>query len=1329
MAKFAMDPLSKENYDTWKMQMEALLTETDSLQFVDGTYAKPEVIQGNAENAKEIKTWISADKKARAKIILSISPSELKQIKNCITSNELWTKLESIYQSKGPARKASLLKRLTLTKMKEDDNAKSHLDQFFDAVDKLSEMDLIINDELLAIMLLYSLPDSFENFRCAIESRDELPTSETLRIKIKEESEARKGKSTDVQEDAMLTRRFNPRERGEQFKKTGQSFMYKCYRCKKVGHKAVDCRSTVPEAMSSELIEEAAFQGTTNPDNSVGKWCLDSGATSHMSAASENLESMVKVSAKLSLASNAMAAIENMGDLRINVDDKKGGRPVILQKMLHVPDLRTNLMSVAKITDNGNEVIFKKEKAYVLNSEKDVIAVADRQGDLYFVKETRESASVADPKSKSKLMEWHERLGHVNETSLRSMANENLVLGMKLPKNQEMGICEICIKGKQAQTPFKNSQRKSKELLEIVHTDICGPMRTKSIGGAQYFAVFIDDLSRWCEVHFLAKKSDVFGAFKKYASHAENITGKKIKFLQSDNGTEYLTNEFEEYLNLHGIQRRLTVPHTPEQNGVAERKNRSLVETTRCLLLQSKLQPRFWAEAINTANYIRNRCPSRTLDGETPYKCWTGRRPSVSHCRPFGTMALALNKDPKKGKFQSRSKECYLLGYSVETKAYRLWSIDDQKTIRSRDVKFLDKFHTSSENFEELVSDTASTDQVEKVVNEPEHNDDDNIDHPTNHINLRKGPGRPRVIRNGRPGRPRMEPNMVAVEAEAVDIQQEAEAVNIQQEANFTHAVDPVNLKDAMEGPDLNEWTEAVVEEYKAHMENGTWDIVDLPSDKKPIGTRFVFKTKLDKDGNIDRRKARLVAKGFTQIPGTDFQDTFAPVIRSSSIRLMMAISVEFDLIVHQMDVVTAFLNGEVEEELYMEVPEKLPLMLEKMVTQKLDPKVRSIAEKWLGNFGDGNEKTCRVRKAIYGLRQSGRQWYRKLDSELKKLGLTSSKADPCLYTMKKETRTILLAVYVDDIIIATNNIEQMNELKQNLVRTFKMKDMGPLSYCLGIEFKQDIRRKTISMSQTKYTKEVILRFGMENSKPTKTPLDGSVKLKKAESEEVNDENLPYQNLIGSLMYLAVSTRPDISYAVSALSQFNTNYGKEHWNAAKRVLRYLNGTSEYKLVYKPTKKMLEGFVDADWAGCSDDRRSYTGYAFILAGAAVSWEAKKQRTVALSTTEAEYMALAEGSKEAIYLRSFLQELEMEVPKVVLFNDNQGAGELVKNPIFHSRTKHTDIRHHFIRDAYEQQKIEPKYMRTEDMTADILTKALFAPKHLVCVKSLGISESHY
>jgi len=248
----------------------------------------------------------------------------------------------------------------------------------------------------------------------------------------------------------------------------------------------------------------------------------------------------------------------------------------------------------------------------------------------------------------------------------------------------------------------------------------------------------------------------------------------------------------------------------------------------------------------------------------------------------------------------------------------------------------------------------------------------------------------------------------------------------------------------------------------------------------------------------------------------------------------------------------------------------------------------------------------------------------------------------------------------------------------------------------------------------------------MENCKPVSTPMDGNAKLKRSEPSDEVFERYPYQNLIGSLMYLAVSTRPDIAYDVSSLSQLHTNYTTEHWIAAKRVLRYLKGTPDYGLTFEKTGKDLVGYVDADWAGCPDDRRSYTGYTFIFGNGPVSWESRKQRTVALSSTEAEYMAVTEGTKEAIHLQNFLNELGIKKKPVAIYNDNQGAGELIKNPVFHSRTKHIDARHHFVRDAYEQERIDPKYLQTEDMAADVLTKGLFGPKHKHCIEMLNIKS---
>lgn len=490
-------------------------------------------------------------------------------------------------------------------------------------------------------------------------------------------------------------------------------------------------------------------------------------------------------------------------------------------------------MSVAKITDKGYEVIFKKNAAYILDESRQIITTADRKGDLYFIRESSEYASVAKQSWKSNLMEWHERLGHLNERSLKEMAERKTVLGLKLEKDKTLGICEVCIKGKQTQTPFPRSRpKRTSELLEIVYTDVCGPMRTTSLGGAKYFAVFIDDKSRWCEIYFLSKKTDILDAFKQYKAYVENLTGKRIKALQSDNGTEYCNRKFDEFLRENGIRRRLTVPHTPEQNGVAERKNRTLVDMARCMLIQSKLPRSFWAEAVAAANYIRNRCCSRTLNGETAFKLWTGKRPTVSHCRSFGARALVYDKTPQKEKFQSRSKECILVGYSEESKAYRLWSVNERKIIRSRDVKFIDEFRPTEyyEKFvpeRQLTSESEIFEQGEETVQEKfkeiefdisleNTESNDNVEETASVPQMKIGPGRPRIVRTGNPGRPRKEPNLIPVEVEVDREVSEEQYVNLIESSNH------IDIEKALKGPNAEKWRDAILEEYNAHISNNT---------------------------------------------------------------------------------------------------------------------------------------------------------------------------------------------------------------------------------------------------------------------------------------------------------------------------------------------------------------------------------------------------------------------------------------------------------------------------------------------------------------------------
>lgn len=462
------------------------------------------------------------------------------------------------------------------------------------------------------------------------------------------------------------------------------------------------------------------------------------------------------------------------------------------------------------------------------------------------------------------------------------------------------------------------------------------------------------------------------------------------------------------------------------------------------------------------------------------------------------------------------------------------------------------------------------------------------------------------------------------------------------------------------------------------------------------------MRTKLNAQGNIERRKARLVAKGFTQQPGVDFQETYAPVARLSSIRILVALAAELGLTLYQLDIVMAYINGDLHEEIFMDQAD--------------------------GFVENGNEnKVYSLKKSIYGLKQSGRQWFQKLDPKLRAFGLKPLNADKCVYVMKSGEVYMIVVVYVDDIFVGTNREDVYTKFKEELLTSFQITDLGNLHYCLGIEFHQDPITKQITMHQEKYIEKILRDYGMSDAKPMSTPLDGNSKLTKKMMPSTEDEMAemrddPYQSLIGSLMYLAVSTKPDIAHTVSVLSQFNVNPGKAHWTSAKRVLRYLQGTKNHGLCFRKTKSDLIGYVDSDWAGDIDDRVSYTGYVFKLGGSSVTWEARKQKTIALSSTEAEYMALCEAAKEVVYLRNFLKEIyffnKVAEPTIV-YCDNQGAQKLMRNPIFHQRTKHIDIKHHYVREVFQRGDLDVKYVASSQMIADVLTKSLFGPNHKKCI----------
>lgn len=495
--------------------------------------------------------------------------------------------------------------------------------------------------------------------------------------------------------------------------------------------------------------------------------------------------------------------------------------------------------------------------------------------------------------------------------------------------------------------------------------------------------------------------------------------------------------------------------------------------------------------------------------------------------------------------------------------------------------------------------------------------------------------------------------------------------------------------------------------EYDTLQRNGTWTLVPRPTNMKILTNRWVFKTKINQQGEIEKYKARLVARGHIQEQGIDYEEVFAPVARYEMIRTLLAAAANEEMHVHQMDVVSAYVQGELSDEVYMEQPEMF---------------VKS------GQEG----KVCKLLKPLYGLKQSGREWYKIFDAFITDNGGVRTPADPCVYVFGKGKDRVIMIIYVDDLILASKNIKSMEIIKSKMKSTFEMVDLGQINDILGINVQRDGATGKIRLSQKKYIEDLLQKFNMEGAKSVSTPIESNLKMTKemcpSTDEERNEmKNRPYRELIGGLIYLSNATRPDIAFAANVLSRFCSDPGRDHWLIAKRVLRYLKATSDYGITYVSDAESLKAYTDSDWAGDVDDRKSCSGNVLMLAGSPISWKSRKQKSVALSTMEAEYTALAEVAREVIYIKRLLVHMGFEKyaksPSNV-FCDNQSAIYLSKNPVFHKRSKHIDISFHFVRELVEKKDIVVNYLRTDYMLADILTKSLTKCKHGRCVEMLRL-----
>ena len=1312
--RLLIEPLKGPNYATWLVQAKMALIKDSLYNLVTGTEAAP---ADTATQAVKSAYKVRADK-ALAIIVLSVDTSLLYLLENPEDPVAVWNTLSGHFRKKTWANKLQLRRKIINTRYvvtrEGSSRIDSHIKIMSEIFSELTAVGDVISQEDRVVYLLASLPDEFSVLVTALEASKDVPDWETVLERLRFEELKVRGVLQHGDPSHEGSRRRNgvdaaamygryPRKDGDRSGDGGSDAKVpQCFRCHQFGHVKWNC----PKNKKSSKKKTQKKQASTNKDDSAaanhaavdsvttgadevvaltvqalkasygssdntGKWVIDSGASRHMSGESNLFENYIEFSNPINVTLGDERCLKAMGTGNIYINNNDDNIRYVLNDVLYVPELSFNLFSVGKCANKGHNITFNNNGCAVISKSGDVLVNGQKEGDLYYlnVHDNDIYCNIADT---SDLELWHRRYGHLGITNLKKLVNSNMVEGFKGTLTGKLDVCEPCAYGKQHRAPFPVSKTCSKEVLELVHTDVCGKMEVKSLSGNEYFVTFIDDKSRYIWVYFLKYKSQVFQTFLDWKALAENEYEKRLKTLRSDRGGEYVSGEFEEYLTQNGIHHDKTVAHTPEQNGVAERANRTIVETVRSMLADGKLEKHFWAEAVNTAVYLRNRSPTVAVEGKTPHEALTGKKPQAQALRVFGAQGYAHIPKEERRKLDHKSRKCIFLGYEQGTKGYRLYNPDTGKVFISRDV-ILDEGRKESED--RKVSDKVPT-QVKQNTGGPQMNarteEQDKGNEAENAVDLEisDDEGENDDDPPGRPIRDRRQPDRYG------------EWLNFSQSDE-----EPNTFQQAMVSSNKAKWEQAMNSEIQSLLDHDAWELVDkLPKGAKALGSKWVFKEKRGEDGEIVRYKARLVAQGFNQRQGKDYDETFSPVVRSESVRTVLALAVKNKLKVHHMDVQTAFLNGELKEKVFIKQPEGF--------VSKNNP-----------------DAICKLKKSIYGLKQSSRCWNSALHDHLIESGYTQSVSDPCIYTASDGKQVI--AIYVDDIILAAETDELLAHMKAMVKSKFDVSDLDELDYFLGVSIDQS--GNGIWLGQPAYTRRVLERFGMEDCKPVSTPADPSVKLVKEGTDSKLADVSKYQSAVGSLLYISQWTRPDIAFAVSNVAKFCSKPTEEHYTAVKRIMRYLKGTIDHGLLYPTNESQgFVGFSDADWAGDINDRRSTSGYLFKLGACTISWRSKKQVCVALSTAEAEYIALSAAAQESVWLNRLLNELGECYDYCVIKEDNQSAISMSKNPTFHGRGKHIDIKYHFVRDLVGKRSIVIEYCPSCSMQADILTKVLDAGK---------------
>ncbi|KAJ9544370.1 LOW QUALITY PROTEIN: hypothetical protein OSB04_024077 [Centaurea solstitialis] len=1055
------------------------------------------------------------------------------------------------------------------------------------------------------------------------------------------------------------------------------------------------------------------------------KWYLDSGCSKHMTGRKELLFNYKEeYGGSVKFGNNDLAPVVGQGDIVCN--------NITIQNVAHVVGLNHNLFSIGKFCDKDLEVNFKKLRCAVRTEEGRELLVGSRRTNLYSIKLrymlAKNSKCLILKTALHHSLLWHRRLSHLNYRYINKLVKQQLVSGIPMIKFDNEQMCSGCVQGKmkRASHPPKPEQG-SKSPLSLIHMDLCGPMKTVSLAGRKYVLVIVDDFSRYTLTKFLKSKDETSELIINFIKAVQVQLKLPVQTVRADNGTEFKNQVLKSFYNSLGITQTFSAARTLEQNGVVELNYLNICG------LKLSIQRVILKIDLSFIGDLEKHLIIYYLE--------EFQMLIISKC--LGVLVLVLNETENRGKFGTKSDEMIFVGYSDCSVAYRVMNKKLSTVYESVNVKFdplveislstspttdplsnhvvlTDATSSTSSStkssastteldllFEYFYDDLYGTNQASTSniglsstpsssnLNSTDVTSGSSSDASDVHISASSGLSSPTsetIVASllpesdmldtsyshelsdhpesisTQPGWTKDHPIELIIGDPTSSVQTRAATANECNFSVFLSSIEPTRVSDALQD---SYWVTAMQEELNQFTALKVWRLVKLPDHKSVIDTKWLFKNKRDANNIILRNKARLVAKGYRQQEGIDYDETFAPVARIEAIRMFLAYAAykDFTVYVSQPE---GFVDQEHPDYVYV-----------------LD-------------------------KALYGLKQAPRAWYEELSKHLLSKGFKKGSVDSTLFLMKEGDHIVVIQIYVDDIIFGSTSWELCKKFETIMTEEFKMSMMGEINFFLGLQVRQF--SDGIFINQSKYISDLLKKYDMSGCKSIGTPMaTGNSLGPDHEGKDVDLRN--YRSMVGSLMYLTAS-RPDIIYQAKPK--------ESHLAAIKRIFRYLKGTPYYGIWYpKGLGFELQAYTDADYGGYNMDRKSTSGHLQFLGNKLVSWASKKQNCVSTSTAESEYQ-LRVAVHKFFGCSPQLRDYGLEYKKIPIYCDSKSAIAISANPVQHSKTKHIDIRYHFLKDNVEKENIELYFVNTEFQLADLFTKALDEKRFKFLISRLGMID---